>query len=124
MISLSLAVAMAADGYRLDAADPSERQSDMVVVTGTRTPRTIREAPVRTDVIGQELLTRAAPRNLADALDFLPAARSESNCQSCNTTEIQLLGLPGAELSSSVRIESAAGSESLPAASSAMTSYS
>lgn len=96
MISLSLAVAMAADGYRLDAADPSERQSDMVVVTGTRTPRTIREAPVRTDVIGQELLTRAAPRNLADALDFLPAARSESNCQSCNTTQIQLLGLPGA----------------------------
>lgn len=66
-----------------------------IVITGTRTPRTRRDAPIRTDVIGPALLTRAAPRNLADAIDFLPGARAESNCQNCNTTEIQLLGLPG-----------------------------
>lgn len=69
---------------------------EQIVVTGTRTPRTLREAPVRTDVIGPAVLERAAPRSLADALDFLVGARSESNCQNCNSTEIQLLGLPGA----------------------------
>ncbi|WP_413061562.1 TonB-dependent receptor plug domain-containing protein [Sphingomonas carotinifaciens] len=67
-----------------------------IVVTGTRTPRTVREAPVRTDIIGETILTATAPRSLADALDWLSGARSESNCQNCNTTEIQLLGLPGA----------------------------
>lgn len=86
------AVAEQPDGQ---ASAPGQ-QDATIVVTGTRTPRTIREAPVRTDVIGPAVLERAAPRNLADALDFLPAARSESNCQNCNTTEIQLLGLPGA----------------------------
>ena len=70
--------------------------ANQVVVTGTRTPRTIRESPIRTDVIGETILKSAAPRNLADALDYLPGARAESNCQNCNTTEIQLLGLPGA----------------------------
>lgn len=77
-----------------DKEEPIE--DEVLVVTGTRTPRTIREAPVRTDVIGGPILEMAAPRNLADALEFLPGARAESNCQNCNTTEIMLLGLPGA----------------------------
>ncbi|MFL0412970.1 TonB-dependent receptor [uncultured Sphingomonas sp.] len=95
MITLALAVAAASDQRPVEPAGESA-QDGTLVVTGTRTPRTIREAPVRTDVIGPAILRRAAPRNLADAIDFLPAARSESNCQNCNTTEIQLLGLPGA----------------------------
>lgn len=91
MFGLSIAVALVAP-----AGQASSTASEPIVVTGTRTPRTLREAPVRTDVIGPAVLERTAPRNLADAIDFLPAARSESNCQNCNTTEIQLLGLPGA----------------------------
>jgi outer membrane receptor for ferrienterochelin and colicins len=71
------------------------RNQDEVVVTGTRTERLQRESAVRTDVIGDTVLRLAAPRNLADALEYLPGARAESNCQNCNTTEIQLLGLPG-----------------------------
>ncbi|MBW3618154.1 MAG: TonB-dependent receptor [Proteobacteria bacterium] len=79
-------------------ATPAEADEnvDEVVVTGTRTVRLRREAPVRTDVIGETVLRLAAPKNLADALEYLPGARAESNCQNCNTTEIQLLGLPGA----------------------------
>lgn len=96
MFAVTLAMAAMVDD-RMNAAGAQQSDgADTIVVTGTGTPRTIREAPVRTDVIGPAVLERAAPRNLADALDFLPAARSESNCQNCNTTEIQLLGLPGA----------------------------
>lgn len=70
--------------------------ADQIVVTGTRTGRLRRESPVRTDVVGDAVLRLASPKNLADALEYLPGARAESNCQNCNTTEIQLLGLPGA----------------------------
>ncbi len=77
-------------------APDAARNTDEVVVTGTRTPRLQRDSPIRTDVIGATILSLAAPRNLADALEYLPGARAESNCQNCNTTEIQLLGLPGA----------------------------
>lgn len=72
-----------------------EQEAGTIVVTGTRTERLQRDAPVRTDVIGDTVLRGLAPRNLADALEYLPGARAESNCQNCNTTEIQLLGLPG-----------------------------
>lgn len=98
MLATSLLLTLAAAAEPAASADGSEplQSEETIVVTGTSTPRTLREAPVRTDVIGPAVLTRAAPRNLADAIDFLPAARSESNCQNCNTTEIQLLGLPGA----------------------------
>ncbi|HTG38025.1 TonB-dependent receptor [Sphingomonas sp.] len=98
MTGLSIVAILAATAQPapVPAAGTDGQREQAIVVTGTRTPRTIREAPVRTDVIGPALLERAAPRNLADAIDFLPAARSESNCQNCNTTEIQLLGLPGA----------------------------
>ncbi|MDP8916473.1 MAG: TonB-dependent receptor, partial [Pseudomonadota bacterium] len=74
----------------------ADQSVDEVVVTGTRTVRLRRDSPVRTDVIGETILRLAAPKNLADALEYLPGARAESNCQNCNTTEIQLLGLPGA----------------------------
>ncbi|MDF2494922.1 MAG: TonB-dependent receptor [Sphingomonas sp.] len=97
---MNLAAAMVTAATALTAtavdAEPQAAPDGAIVVTGTRTPRSLREAPVRTDIIGPAVLERAAPRNLADAIDFLPAARSESNCQNCNTTEIQLLGLPGA----------------------------
>jgi len=98
MAQQAVAPAPGADAATVGPRQDPERTSlvDDIVVTGTRTPRLRRDSPVRTDVVGQELLTLAAPRNLADALEYLPAARAESNCQNCNTTEIQLLGLPGA----------------------------
>lgn len=69
---------------------------DVIVVTGTRTPQRQRDAAIRTDVLGDEILRASGARSLADGIAFLPLARSENNCQNCNTTEIQLLGLPGA----------------------------
>lgn len=96
----TLALVLAASGATAAPAQTATHGEALaveeVVVTGTRTPRTRRDAPVRTDVVGYQVLQYAAPRNLADALDYLPGARTENNCQNCNTTEIQLLGLPGA----------------------------
>jgi outer membrane receptor for ferrienterochelin and colicins len=92
----SSAIAQEVEANKTVADGEAEENVDQLVVTGTRTARLRRDAPVRTDVIGETVLRLAAPKNLADALEYLPGARAESNCQNCNTTEIQLLGLPGA----------------------------
>lgn len=66
------------------------------VSTATRTERLLSEVLVRTEVL------RGEDIKLRTALDFSKAAelsnglRVESNCQNCNTSEAQLLGLPGA----------------------------
>lgn len=66
---------------------------DPLVVTGTRTAQRLSETPIRTEVIGDPELRLSAPRSLADAIELLPGARVENNCQNCGTSEILLLGL-------------------------------
>ncbi len=73
----------------------AQTEQDVMVVTGTRTPRLQRDAAVRTDVISGDVLRLSGVRTLADAVSYLPLARSENTCQNCNAAEIQLLGLPG-----------------------------
>jgi outer membrane receptor for ferrienterochelin and colicins len=65
-------------------------------VTGTRTQRRVESAPIRTDILSERAIERTGARSLADALDYLPGAYSENNCQNCNTVEIKLLGLGSA----------------------------
>ncbi|MEO0438398.1 MAG: TonB-dependent receptor [Pseudomonadota bacterium] len=74
----------------------SSEPLETVVVTATRIPQKEREAAVRTDVLSESVIRGSGSRSLADAISLIPLARSENNCQNCNTTEIQLLGLPGA----------------------------
>lgn len=70
---------------------------DPVVVTaGTRTERLLSEVPIRTEVLLSEDLALRSPLNFAQAVELSNGVRVESNCQNCNTTEVQLLGLPGA----------------------------
>lgn len=83
-----LAAAAQADG-----AEALQARLDSVVVTGTRTAQRLSETPVRTEVIEAAQLRLTAPRHLADAMELLPGARVETNCQNCGTSEILLLGL-------------------------------
>lgn len=69
------------------------RRLDPLVVTGTRTAQRVSETPIRTEVLTPQELKFAAPRSLADAIELLPGARVENNCQNCGTSEILLLGL-------------------------------
>ncbi|MEM7256584.1 MAG: TonB-dependent receptor, partial [Pseudomonadota bacterium] len=45
---------------------------DTIVVTGTRTERTLKDVPVRTEVIGRELIEAKNARNVAEALRHTP----------------------------------------------------
>jgi outer membrane receptor for ferrienterochelin and colicins len=66
-----------------------------VVVTGTRTSRRLDDVPVRTEVVGQEMIKSLSARTLADAVEYTTGVRVESNCQNCNFSQIRLLGLEG-----------------------------
>ena len=64
-----------------------------VVSTATRTPRLATEVPIRTELLSSELFQVAGTRDLACAIEYMPGARVEANCQNCGTSEVKLLGL-------------------------------
>ena len=72
---------------------PGFRQE--TVVTATRTSRRLADVPVRTEVVGRDMIDRLAARTLADAIEYTTGVRVESNCQNCNFSQIRLLGLDG-----------------------------
>lgn len=77
-----------------EAREEAPEVLNRVVVTGTNTERWLSESPVRTEVIA--ILpegVEAAPK-LAEALEWTTGLRVESTCQNCNSTEVQMLGLP------------------------------
>ncbi len=67
-----------------------------LVVTGTRTPRQLADVPIRVEVVEKQQIEKTASRTLADAVEFQPGVRVESNCQNCNFSQVRLLGLDGA----------------------------
>jgi len=64
-----------------------------VVVTGTRTPRYIKEAPVYTEVITKKAISNKSAHNLYDALEGAPGIRVEQQCQACNFSVLRMQGL-------------------------------
>ncbi|OAM90448.1 TonB-dependent receptor [Termitidicoccus mucosus] len=68
----------------------------LVVTTATRTERLLSDVPVRTEVVLREDMNLRVPLNFSQAVELLNGVRVESNCQNCNTSEVQLLGLGGA----------------------------
>lgn len=76
------------------ASAQSPAQLDTLVVTGSAVAEPLKDAPVRTELIDREWITRAASRDLAAALEHAPGVRVETACGVCNTQQIQMLGLP------------------------------
>jgi outer membrane receptor for ferrienterochelin and colicins len=64
-----------------------------VVVTGTRTPRYIKDMPVRTEVITSRQLEMKEAPNLYEALDGMPGIRVEQQCSYCNFSVLRVQGL-------------------------------
>ena len=78
----------------LSTAALAQDTLDPVVVTGSRYPESLKDTPVRTEVIEQEFLQNRGIRSLAEAVEYSPGIRVETTCQNCNQQAIQMLGLP------------------------------
>ena len=68
---------------------------DQVVVTGTKTFKRKTESPVIVNVIDSRQLESIQACNLAEGLNFQPGVRVETDCQTCNYTQLRMNGLAG-----------------------------
>lgn len=71
------------------------RNVNEVVVTGTKTPRKKLESPVMVNVIDIKTLQNTQACNLSEGLKFQVGMRVETDCQTCNYTQLRMNGLQG-----------------------------
>ncbi|MGO1540208.1 MAG: TonB-dependent receptor plug domain-containing protein [Luteimonas sp.] len=99
LVPALLQVALAAlTGGQAGAAGREAVELDrvQVVSTATRTERLLADVPIRTEVLHSEDIALRAATDFSRAAELINGLRVESNCQNCNTSEVQLLGLGGA----------------------------
>ncbi len=69
---------------------------ETVVVTATGTKYALQEAPIRTELITQQLVDRQVKTTLAEAFQAtISGVRMEMNCQNCGFMQIRMNGLEG-----------------------------
>lgn len=68
---------------------------DAVVVTGTKTFKRKTNSPIIVSVINSESLEQVQACNLSEGLKFQPGLRVETDCQTCNYTQLRMNGLAG-----------------------------
>lgn len=66
-----------------------------VVVTGTRTSRRRLESPVAVNVLDSRTFSLTQSNTLSEGLCFQPGLRMETDCQTCNYTQLRMNGLGG-----------------------------
>ncbi|GAB3815000.1 TonB-dependent receptor [Pontibacter rugosus] len=66
-----------------------------VVVTGTRTERRRLESPVAVNVLDGRIFSLTQSNTLSEGLCFQPGLRMETDCQTCNYTQLRMNGLGG-----------------------------
>jgi outer membrane receptor for ferrienterochelin and colicins len=76
------------------ASHAEVRELEALVVTGSAVAEPLKDAPVRTEVIGRDWITRAASRDFASIIEHAPGLRVDNTCGICNTQQVQMLGLP------------------------------
>jgi outer membrane receptor for ferrienterochelin and colicins len=68
---------------------------DQVTVTGTRTDKRRTNSPVIVNVINSQTLSDVQACNLSEGLKFQTGLRVETDCQTCNYTQLRMNGLTG-----------------------------
>ena len=95
VMALSVCAGLAAGMPQLSYAQNYRDAEDMgqMVVTGTRTERTLDEVPIKTEVVDQQDMSVLGARTLADAIEFTNGVYIENDCQNCNFSQIRMQGL-------------------------------
>ena len=95
-IAYLLTTILIGSSWAEEADDDDREDQETMVITGTRTERVADDAPIRTQVIGRDLIEQRQARNLAESLSYTAGVRVEANCQNCGFTQLRLNGLDGA----------------------------
>lgn len=70
-------------------------QLDQVVVTGTKTFKRQTDAPVIVHVLSGKSMEDVQACTISEGLKFQPGLRVETDCQTCNYTQLRMNGLTG-----------------------------
>ena len=70
-------------------------QMDPVVITGTKTFKRQTDSPVIVNLVSSRTLNDVQACNLSEGLKFQPGLRVETDCQTCNYTQLRMNGLAG-----------------------------
>ncbi len=68
---------------------------DQVVVTGTKTFKRQTKSAIIVNVVDSKTLDNVQACNLSEGLKFQPGLRVETDCQTCNYTQLRMNGLAG-----------------------------
>ena len=68
---------------------------DDIVVTATKTARRQTSSPIIVNVVNSQTLDNVQACNLSEGLKFQPGLRVETDCQTCNYTQLRMNGLAG-----------------------------
>lgn len=68
---------------------------DQVVITGTRTAKRKTDSPVIVNLINSKTLDQVVATTLSEGLKYQPGLRVETDCQTCNYTQLRINGLQG-----------------------------
>ena len=77
------------------ALEKSVYNLDQIVVTGTKTFKRRTESPIIVNVIDSRQLESVQACNLSEGLNFQAGIRVETDCQTCNYTQLRMNGLAG-----------------------------
>uniref|UniRef100_UPI003217EEB9 TonB-dependent receptor n=1 Tax=uncultured Draconibacterium sp. TaxID=1573823 RepID=UPI003217EEB9 len=69
---------------------------DEVVITGTKTFKRQTESAVIVNVMDNKTIDKVAAQTISESLSFQPGLRMETDCQTCNYTQLRMNGLGGA----------------------------
>ena len=72
-----------------------ENKLDEIVITGTKTFKRKTQSPVIVNVLDSKNLENLQVCNLSEGLKFQPGLRVETDCQTCNYTQLRMNGLAG-----------------------------
>lgn len=75
--------------------DKPEESDSKIVVTGTKTKKFMKTAPVKTDVVDRERMEAKAADSLFDALNSETGLLADNQCQNCGANTVGINGLEG-----------------------------
>lgn len=92
---LSVTIAEKKQQEKNIALTSTTNRLNSVVVTGTRTARRRSESPVAVNILDSRTFNITQSNTLADGLCFQPGLRMETDCQTCNYSQLRMNGLGG-----------------------------
>ena len=85
------------DSTQIRNASLSVKMKDIeqIVITGTRTPKRKTNSAVIVNLINSKTLDQVVATTLSEGLKYQPGLRVETDCQTCNYTQLRINGLQG-----------------------------